>query len=264
MPSYRQTRAYAIARNAVAERGRHEFDRLARAIDLSDPDALQKLQKVADAVMRTYGAASAELAAQWFALCAPDDAAPAALVFDASKRKLHEGIAYKWSQFASDEIGARGLMDGCTAKAKESIVSAAAETLFEAIASDVRTRGERVQYVRVASGDSCAFCALLAAEDRTFSTEDAAAFDAHDGCMCVAMPYHTAEDVDGYDRSRYSDMYERAKGTIDDGDYPDELRERIEAAKAEHDERYRRGEVGARWNRTNETLVVMRYQNGLK
>lgn len=203
MPTYRQTRAYARARNSVAERGRREFDRLARAVDLSAPDALDRLQAIAHAVMLTYGAASAELGARWFDTCSPKDAAPAELSTSAAKRRLHEGVAYEWGRFAADEIGSRELVDGCTARAKEAVLSAASETLFQSTARDAKSRGGEVRYTRVASGGSCAFCALLAAEDRTFDSEDTAAFDAHDGCMCVAVPYHGAADVSGYDRSDY-------------------------------------------------------------
>ena len=258
MPSYRQTRAYAKARNSVAERGRREFDRLARAVDLSAPDALDRLQAIAHAVMLTYGAAAAELGARWFDACSPSDAAPAELSTSAAKRRLHEGVAYEWGRFTADEIGARQLVDGCTAKAKEAVLSAASETLFDATARDAGTRGGRVRYTRVASGDSCAFCALLAAEDRTFDSEDTAAFDAHDGCMCVAVPYHVAADVSGYDRSKYSDMYDQASATVRGGDMPEELERRIAEARRQREAR------GERWTTTHSVLVAMRYQNGME
>ena len=257
MPTYRQTRAYARARNSVAERGRREFDRLARAVDLSAPDALDRLQAIAHAVMLTYGAASAELGARWFDTCSPSDAAPAELSTSAAKRRLHEGVAYEWGRFAADEIGSRELVDGCTARAKEAVLSAASETLFQSTASDARTRGGEVRYTRVASGGSCAFCALLAAEDRTFDSEDTAAFDAHDGCMCVAVPYHGADDVSGYDRSDYENMYEKARDTVR-GDMPDELQQRIAEARRQREAR------GERWTTTHSVLVTMRYQNGLE
>ena len=257
MPTYRQTRAYARARNSVAERGRREFDRLARAVDLSAPDALDRLQAIAHAVMLTYGAASAELGARWFDTCSPRDAAPAALSTSAAKRRLHEGVAYEWGRFTADEIGSRELVDGCTAKAKEAVLSAASETLFQSTARDVESRGGEVRYTRVASGDSCAFCALLAAEDRTFDSEDTAAFDAHDGCMCVAVPYHGAADVSGYDRSDYENMYEKARDTIR-GDMSDELKQRIADARRQREAR------GERWTTTHSVLVAMRWQNGME
>lgn len=258
MPTYRQTRAYARARNSVAERGRREFDRLARAVDLSAPDALDRLQAIAHAVMLTYGAASAELGARWFDECSPRDAAPAELSTSAAKRRLHEGVAYEWGRFAADEIGSRELVDGCTAKAKEAVLSAASETLFQSTAHDARSRGGEVRYTRVASGDSCAFCALLAAEDRTFDSEDTAAFDAHDGCMCVAVPYHGADDVSGYDRSDYENMYEKARDTVRGKDMPEELQRRIADARRQREAR------GKRWTTTHSVLVTMRYQNGLE
>lgn len=257
MPTYRQTRAYARARNSVAERGRREFDRLARAVDLSAPGALDRLQAIAHAVMLTYGAASAELGARWFDMCSPKDAAPAELFTSAAKRRLHEGVAHEWGRFAHDEIGSRELVDGCTARAKEAVLSAASETLFQSTANDAKSRGGKVRYTRVASGGSCAFCALLAAEDRTFDSEDTAAFDAHDGCMCVAVPYHGAADVSGYDRSKYSDMYDKASATIR-GDMPDELKQRIADARRQREAR------GERWTTTHSVLVAMRWQNGLE
>lgn len=161
-------------------------------------------------------------------------------------------------RFAHDEIGSRELVDGCTARAKEAVLSAASETLFQSTAHDAKSRGGEVRYTRVASGGSCAFCALLAAEDRTFDSEDTAAFDAHDGCMCVAVPYHGAADVSGYDRSKYSDMYDKASATIRSKDMPDELKQRIADARRQREAR------GERWTTTHSVLVAMRYQNGLE
>lgn len=257
MPSFRQTRQYAKLRAGIAESGRAEFERLARAIDMDAPDALERLQQAAHAVMRRHGRAAGALSARWYDSCSPKQAARGAIHTSAAKRLAHEGVALEFGRYVAGELSADALAAAAGNRVKAGVLKAASETLFENVSADSRERGVKVEYTRVASGDCCAFCALLASEDRTFSSEDAAAFDAHDGCQCVAVPYSGAGDVGGYDRSKYSDMYERARDAKRDG-YDDELKERIAKAKADHAAR-----SSTPWNSTNERLVVMRYQNGL-
>lgn len=258
MPSYRQTRQYARLRASIAESGRAEFERLARAIDMTAPDALEMLQRAADSVMRRHGRAAGALSARWYDTCSPSQAARGAVHTDAAKRLAHEGVALEYGRFAAGELSADALAASAGNRVKAGVLKAASETLFENVAADSRERGAKVEYTRVASGDCCAFCSLLASDDRTFSSEDAAAFDAHDGCQCVAVPYSGAADVRGYDNSRYRQMYESASEAQRKKDYDDELAERIAKAKSEH-----YGRTDAPWSATNEQLVIMRYQNGL-
>ena len=102
----------------------------------------------------------------------------------------------------------------------------------------------------------------------------------HDGCDCVAVYHADADNIPNYNNLlRYKRMYydaENARVANKNGNkkYDEELQERVDRAKAQHAEReaakkqkaIERGEEYEEnpWTRYNETLIVMRYQNGLK
>lgn len=130
------------------------------------------------------------------------------------------------------------------------------------------------RYCRVPVGETCAWCLMLASQGAWYLTEESAlgkeADHYHDGCNCKAVFFADAEDIEGYDElQEYKRMYydaENARLANNTGrnPYPEELKERIAAARAEHDAKYDASETDAKWTRWNETLIVMRYENGLK
>lgn len=265
-PTIAQVRRYKTMRDSISRPARREFDRLARAVDLDSDDALEQLQTIARAVMRTYGKASAELGAQWFELCAPKKGAKISLSTGASDASLASNVGYNVERYKAGLIGRETAVRSMSAKAVECVITAAEETVFNGMTESIRAgyATKRDKYIRVASPDACAFCQMVASNEYTFGSAESAGFETHDGCRCVGVPYSGIDGVDGYDASVYERRYDDAQTTIYENNrgiepYDDELQARIDAAKERHAK-----ESDKPWTSTNEALVVMRYQNNLK
>lgn len=65
------------------------------------------------------------------------------------------------------------------------------ETLLDAISSDRQALG----FQRVTSGNTCAFCAMVASQGVVFKDEAGADFQAHDHCGCTAEPAFEGSDL---------------------------------------------------------------------
>lgn len=63
----------------------------------------------------------------------------------------------------------------------------------ETIAASVAADPKAVGYARAASGDACAFCAMLASRGPVYS-EDTVDFEAHPGCHCEPEPQFSRND----------------------------------------------------------------------
>ncbi len=135
------------------------------------------------------------------------------------------------------------------------------------------------KWSRVPVGDTCAWCIMLASQGAWYLTEKTALGDTpdhyHSNCNCIAVYHADAESIERYDRfNEYKTMYYDAENTRMSGDYSDEMRERIAAAKARHEkieeqravEAEERGEEYTKrpWTVYNETLILMRDKNGVK
>lgn len=78
------------------------------------------------------------------------------------------------------------------------------DTLVASTAADTAAGG----YVRVTSGNPCAFCAMIASRGPVFS-EDTADFEAHDHCACTGEPSYPGSEWPGRARE-FRDTYNRA------------------------------------------------------
>jgi hypothetical protein len=73
---------------------------------------------------------------------------------------------------------------------------------------------QAVGWQRVADGNACAFCALLASRGPAYS-EEGAGFEAHDHCGCGAEPAYEGSALPATSQ-RYRDLYDaHARGTQD-------------------------------------------------
>lgn len=79
------------------------------------------------------------------------------------------------------------------------------ETAILSAASDREAQG----FSRVTSGDPCAFCAMIASRGPVFS-EDAADFQSHDHCACMAEPVYEGSEWPGRARE-FRDLYNQAQ-----------------------------------------------------
>lgn len=84
------------------------------------------------------------------------------------------------------------------------------QTMAASSATDPQAQG----WVRVTSGDPCAFCALIASRGPAFS-EEGAQFEAHDHCTCSAEPSYAGSEWPGRARE-FRQLYDSAaKGQTD-------------------------------------------------
>lgn len=126
------------------------------------------------------------------------------------------------------------------------------------------------KWARVPTGDeTCAWCIMLASNGAWYLSEKTALGDEpdhyHAHCDCIAVYYANAEDIEGYDKLYdYKAMYYMADQKRIEGDYSQEVADRIERAKAKHQADYDAGLTDKKWTPYNETMIVMRDLFGLK
>lgn len=131
------------------------------------------------------------------------------------------------------------------------------------------------KWARVPVGDTCAWCLMLASQGAWYLSKESATLKErgdkfHDGCNCVAVYHADAESIAGYKNlERYKTMYYDAENMREANDsgktpYPDELADRINAARIEHEKKLASGDTEKQWTPWNETLIIMRYQHDLK
>jgi hypothetical protein len=84
------------------------------------------------------------------------------------------------------------------------------------IISTVTADRQALGWARVASGNSCAVCAMTASRGPDYTSEASASFEAHDGCQCGAEPVYQADAAWPAHSDRYRELWdEHAAGTDD-------------------------------------------------
>ncbi|MFW6091496.1 MAG: hypothetical protein ACODAF_06425, partial [Actinomycetota bacterium] len=80
------------------------------------------------------------------------------------------------------------------------------------IGADERALG----WVRITSGQPCAFCAMIASRSETqlFQAERTADFLPHDHCSCTAEPIYPGSELPEQNR-RFREEYERAQREVE-------------------------------------------------
>ena len=106
---------------------------------------------------------------------------------------------------------ARTAFTTSAAAATRHVLNGGREFIGGAVAQDSRALG----WIRVTSGNPCAFCALLASRGPVYGASTAG-FQAHDACGCVAEPVYS-RDTEWPGRAReWADLYaEAARGQRD-------------------------------------------------
>lgn len=118
------------------------------------------------------------------AAAAPLDKITGALVVTGPatvKRALTRGVPISQAEALAQTESARAAMYHSLQGGRETIV--------ESVAADP----EAVGYARAASGDACAFCAMLASRGPVYS-EGTVDFEAHPGCHCEPEPQFSRND----------------------------------------------------------------------
>lgn len=126
---------------------------------------------------------------------------------------------------------------------------------------NIRRDPSKPMYCIVPNAGACAFCQMRASLG--YQYDDKSAIESHNHCTCVATPVFLGQKVQGYDPKIYLDRYDKANNlrmAVKSGkeQYDEELKRRIQIAKDNHAEK-----TDEPWRATNETLIIMRYQQGL-
>ena len=83
----------------------------------------------------------------------------------------------------------------------------------QAVLQSVDADAKAVGWMRVTSGNPCAFCAMLASRGAVYRSEDSAGFEAHSACCCVAAPVFSHADVKATrDNPLYQQWQQATKG----------------------------------------------------
>lgn len=93
------------------------------------------------------------------------------------KRAMSRGIPLARAMAVAEAASA--------ASAMRHAMNGGRQTITDTLAADPASAG----YERVASGNACAFCQLLAGRGAVYSAESAD-FESHDGCGCTAEPVY--------------------------------------------------------------------------
>ena len=242
-------------------------------LQLVDADAThEEVMQLAYMVGQKYRLLSAELGAQWYEYCA----------------RL-AGVEIEPAELPEfdDEPLFRHIDE---AMSSEDVEKKATELFQNLVASSVRDTGhanllreyERgmsgARWARVPVGETCAWCLMLASQGAWYHSEETALGTSpdhyHDNCDCIAVFFADANDIAAYDDlAKYKEMYYDADNALQANKsgtdpYPPELEMRIAAAKEEHEQKREqaaaRGIKKPKWNKYNELLILMRYQNGLQ
>lgn len=129
------------------------------------------------------------------------------------------------------------------------------------VRKNTRYDPSKPKYCIVPNAGACAFCQMRASLGYRY--DDNSKVESHNHCTCVATPAFPGQKVQGYDPKIYLDRYDKANNLRRDvasgkKQYDKDLQERIDLAKKNH-----YVNTDEPWRSTNETLIIMRYQQGL-
>lgn len=118
------------------------------------------------------------------------------------------------------------------------------------------------KYARIPTGDeTCAWCLLLASYGFT-SRMAQVVQHTHENCDCrivVSWDENPTIEGDEAEQKQYKELYGEAEKLRAGGDMPDELKLRIAAAHAKHQEQYSEGRATDKWTKLNELAIIARW-----
>jgi hypothetical protein len=279
-PTYNDVWTYAHTLQGVSQQARDAFLVAAAEVDFSDwAEAAEQLRQIAMAVTDAYGLAAGELGAQWYEYC----------------RAMKYGSGYRAIVGTTSRYGIKSDCDTVIDKlfkgtiTEDALIGALAGVVVDHIqtrARDViednldieykaaRASGndrfaDEIGYARVPNAGACAFCIMLASRGFVYRSEYTATTSKrtgdryHEHCTCTAVPFHQAGTIKGYGKklAQYEDTYLDARSMWKSGNMPDELKQRIDTARAEHAQKVADGQAWDKWSDDNEITIVMRWQN---
>ena len=216
MATMAQVNAARAAQKRLSDRAKSAVNALWRDVQGSDPAVVRNaFLDAMPQIVDTYGAASAEVAAEYFEELTGFMAEPA----DSLNRDQVDGaVRYQagnlWTPKPHEFV--TGLMVDV-------------DKLVKAFGRDtIYSNGDRrgVRYARIPSGSkTCAFCMVLASRDAVYLSRRSAGGDGnsyHGDCDCTVTPVRDAGDLpEGYDTEELYAVYLDARSEAGSGDLKD-------------------------------------------
>jgi hypothetical protein len=194
---------------------------------LLDPDDLdatfQQWLRVAVPVVQANRAASSRLAAAYLAAFRKAelgtlDGLPVVLAAPADVKAVTTSLLVTgpWSVKTAMTSGVDLARAADIAEARSSaaamrhVLDGGREMIVGTTTADKQALG----WARVASANSCAFCAMTASRGPDYGSEATASFEAHDGCQCGAEPVYRDDAAWPANSERYREIWdEHAAGS---------------------------------------------------
>lgn len=208
MPSLAEVTAQRNLQNRISEAARRDLQRFWMRLDLTDLVAVREaLNEFLPILVDRYGAASAELAAQWAEslLGAAVIASPTAEV----------GGRVSWALTSAFQGNPAQSLSTLAVVVDGLVKQHGRDTIADSSAA------AGVRWARVPSGaETCSFCLILASRGDAYHSAESAGEGRkfHGDCDCVATPIRDAQDLPkGYDPDALSRMYVNARDKANSG-----------------------------------------------
>lgn len=203
-------------------------------LDPADLDAsFTRWLAAARPVIAAQRSSSARLAANYltaFKTLEHGASAPTVLAETLTPDALHTSLLVTGPVKIKQAVGSGYTLDGALSLAQATSSAAAMrhalnggrDTIIETVQADRQALG----WARAASGNACAFCAMLASRGPVYDPASAD-FPAHDHCSCSVEPVYRDDNAWPPNSREYRDVYDQAKA--DDGDTLAVFRQLIES-----------------------------------
>ena len=216
MATMAQVNAARTAQKRLSDRAKSAVNALWRDVQGSDPAVVRSaFLDAMPQIVDTYGAASAEVAAEYFEELTGFMAEPA----DSLDRAQVDGaVRYQAGKLWTGEQA--GFVTGLMTDVDRLVKAFGRDTIY----SNGDRRG--VRYARIPSGSkTCAFCMVLASRDAVYLSRKSAGGDGnsyHGDCDCTVTPVRDAGDLpEGYDTEELYAVYLDARSEAGSGDLKD-------------------------------------------
>lgn len=93
----------------------------------------------------------------------------------------------------------------------------------DTIATSVAADPDALGWFRVARGDACAFCAMLASRGPVYKSEAGAGFEPHDRCYCEPEPIYRPDSAWPDNAERYAEQWAEAKARAREEGVPERI-----------------------------------------
>ena len=207
MATMAQVNAARLAQKTLSDKAKSAVRALWNDIRGGTPETVRNaFLDATPQIVETYGAASAEVAAEYFEQLTGYSAEPADSL---SEKQIDRNVRYRagklWTPSPVEFIS--GLMVDI-----DKLVKAFGR---DTIYSNSDRRG--VRYARIPTGaKTCAFCMVLASRDAVYLSRKKAGGDGnlyHGDCDCQVTPVRDASDLpEGYDSEELYAVYMNARG----------------------------------------------------